>query len=128
MASQTEFAEPSGDCGEFSAPAPSALNHVRQKCEAGDACRRESACPILARLAHIFSLRSLPLGLRGLEVRGVHRAKCHRGLLGSAPELPAQGVFRTPRPLLPSHHKKITVPRMSLHLSRVARLATCPAP
>lgn len=97
MASQTEFAEPSGDCGEFSA-----LNHVRQKCEAGDACRREGACPILERLVHIFSLCSLPLGLRGLGVRGLHRAKCHRGLLCSALELPAQGVFRTPRPLLSS--------------------------
>lgn len=43
-------------------------------------------------------------GARGW--RGVHRAKCNRGLRCSAQELPAQGVFRTPRPLLPSDHRK----------------------
>lgn len=55
MASQTEFEEPLHslcDFREFSALAPSALNHVRQKCEAGKACRLKSSAPIAAWLAH----------------------------------------------------------------------------
>lgn len=55
MASQTEFAEPLHslcDFREVSALAPSALNHVRQKCEAGKACRLQSSAPISARFAH----------------------------------------------------------------------------
>lgn len=42
----------SGDFREFLALAPSALNHVRQKCEAGKSCRLKSSAPISARLAH----------------------------------------------------------------------------
>lgn len=55
MESQTEFAEALHslcDFREFSALAPSALNHVRQKCEAGEARRLKSSAPISARLAH----------------------------------------------------------------------------
>lgn len=55
MGSQTEFAEALHslcDFREFSALAPSALNHVRQKCEAGEACRLNSSAAISARSPH----------------------------------------------------------------------------
>ena len=75
MASQTEFAEPLHslcDLRGFSALAPSALNLVRQKCEAGKAGRLKSSAPVSVRLAHkgtastlhLLLLRSPELGAK----------------------------------------------------------------
>lgn len=64
MASQTEFAEPLHslcDLRGFSALAPSALNLVRQKCEAGKAGRLKSSAPISVRLAHKGTASTPPL-------------------------------------------------------------------